>query len=879
MALALAVPLSLRLVGDGAQQSGYQSLLAAGGPSSVVIIEEPGNANPAAFAGFQQRTAQLVEEDLHGDLELSTTYARAGSFWINTLNGRRLTREPGDSALTAASYPDLQTHAALIKGVWPDGNGLQSPIAIALSQAGASLTGLNLGDIACVGTSTTTADRSWCVKLAGIWRPNKPSEPYWQSGPSNTDMTLSTADYYQFLGVANRAARGDVRSGAGRSYQPDPTRFTFSEAPALVDGLRQLRGAVEIQRADSLITSLDHTVQTYLERSRANRFPIQLVGAGLLLVVVYALALLSQNYLDAQLQQSLLWRTRGWRRERLAGFLLLQLCILVVPAVVVALALGLAGGWLLLRIETGSAASLAAGLGNDLMLGIAVGLALVLIVEVALTVRFSRRDVLEMRRAIARPSSVAWWRWRNLDVALAVLAIPLLAEAQLRSQVAVRTASPAEDLVGLVLPVAAMALLGLVGLRLLPLFAHACDIAPKSLAARLSWLRMRRQPTEHAGLALLLALTVALGAFAGVYSATERQNIVDRTAYGNGAGILVRYLERAPRDAMAADLQKIGHVASATPVLRQTVYLANSAEGITALGVDPVGFPATAWTRPGLTTPELGPALARLAQHQSDGAIPALMSEATMSRLGIKNGFDASFYAFNAGTQGFRVKVLGALDYVPTLYPGSDDFMVMPLDQALAGIGGQTFAVAPNELWLNVHGDHGVVVAALRRDPYVAFVQDLAAEQAGALADPLFLELRANLAVGVVTASALASLAFTVHFLMVTRRRLSEHAILDANGLEPSVVRTGLAIEQMIVVLFALAVGGVLAATLSLWVLPSLQLGSSVSDLIPPTILHAEWQVLGLGAVSVLAIAGVLAWAIRRAGTAVDTVEELRRLG
>ncbi len=873
MALALAVPLSLRLVGDGAAQAGYQSLLGAGSGSSVVTIEGPGIASPAGFADFQQSTDLRVKGQLGDDLEMLTTYTRAGSFGINTLNGKA---SPGDANLTAAYYPDLLTHVALVNGVWPDGNGLQSPIPAAMSQSGAAEAGLTVGDVACVGTLSTPADRSWCVRLVGTWRPLKPNELYWQGGPSNTVITLSAADYYQFLALANRAA-GDVRFRAGRIYQPDPARFKVAGAPGLVNGLTQLRGQFEIREGATFFTSLDHTIQTFLDRTRVNRLPIDLVGASILLVVVYALALLSQNYLDAQLQQSLLWRMRGWRRERLAGFLLCQVGILLVPAMLLAVAFALTATWLLLSNETGTSAPLSVGSASTLAPGLAVGIALVLIVEAGLTIRFSRRSVLEMRTVLARPSSVAWWRWRNMDLALALLAIPLLGEAQLRSQVAVRNASSSEDLVGLALPVAAMAVLGLAALRLLPLFARACHLAPKNLAAWLSWLRMSRQPTEHAGLALLLALAVAIGAFAGVYSATERQNIVDRTAYSVGADLLVKYDDHAPPDAMANDLAKIEHVATSTQVLRQTLYVAGSSDGITALGVDPRSFLATAWTRAGLSTPALGESLTRLAKRQSNGPIPILMSQATMSRLGIKTGFDIYLYI---GSHGFKATVVGALDYVPTLYPGTDDFMVMALDQALlVASGNETFSVAPNELWLNLSGDHRAVIAALLRDPNVAFVQDRAAEQASALSDPLFLELKANLAIGFVTALALAALAFTVHFLMATRRRLPEHAILEANGLEPNVVRAGIAIEQIVVVVFALVVGGALAVTLIVWLLPSLQLGSAVSDLIPPTILHADWLVLGLGALGMLGAAGVLAWAIRRAGTAVDIVEELRRLG
>src|SRR6202171_2795038 len=871
LALAVAVPLSLRMVGDGAAQAGYQTLLAAGSGSSTVTIEEPWVASAQKFAYFQEVTAVLVEGQVGSDLQLMTTYARAGSFAIKTLNGNV---SPGEANLTAAHYPDLKTHATLVNGSWPDGNGLLSPIPAALSQSGAAQTGLSVGDVACVGTQYTPKDRLFCVTLVGIWQPVRPSDSYWQSGPGSTDITLSGADYFQFLGAANRAA-SDVNFRAGRVYIPDPARFTVARAPALADGLTQLRAQGEIRQRGRFGTSLDPPIRTFLESTRVNRYPIQLVGASLVLVVVYALALLSESYFHSQLRQSLLWRTRGGRRARLAGSLMLQMGILLLPAVPLAVAIAFGATWALLSKETGTAAPI--NLGSDGVIpGLATGLALVLIVVAGLIFKFSRRTVLEMRSAMARQSSTAGWRRRNLDLALALLAIPLLAEVQLRSQLAVRSASSDADLFGLALPVAAIALLGIASLRLLPWLRCLTSLAPRDLALRLSGLRMTRQPTEHAGLALLLALAVAIGAFAGVYSATERQNIVDRAAYKVGADIRVRYNDNALLDAISNDLAKIQHVASAAKVLRQQLQVGNNP--VTALGVDPSSFLGTAWTRDGLSTPPLRSALMTLAKSDSPGGpIPVLMSQVAMSRLGIKSGLDFYFYD---GSRGFKAIVVGALDYVPTLYPGLDDFMVMTLDHALNVISGnQLFSVAPNELWLNVQGDHRGVVAGLLRKPDVAFVLDRDAEQATALSEPLFLALQANLAIGFGTALTLAALAFAVHFLIAGRRRLSEHAILEANGLEPGVVRTGMAIEQGIVVLFGLTIGCALAMTLIVWLLPSLQLGIKASDLVPPTVLHADWPSLGISAVGTLAVAGVLAWAIRRAGTSVDVMEELRRLG
>ncbi len=871
MTLALAVPLSLRLVGDGATQAGYQSLLGSG--SSIVTIEQPWIADQKSLGYFQDQTATLVEGQVGSDLQLLTTFARAGTFRINTLNGKA---SPGDANLTAAYYPDLVTHATLVNGAWPDGNGQQSPIPAALSQSGAVQAGLSIGDIACVGTTSTPTARSWCVKLIGTWQPLKPSDPYWQSGPSNTDINLSAADYFEFLAAANRST-DDAFYRAGRVYQPDAARFTVVRAPALADGLTQLRAQVEIRQRGTFLTPHDHTIRTFLERTRVNRFPIQLVGASLVLVVAYALALLSQSYFDSQLRHCLLWRTRGGRREPLAGFLMLQMGILLAPALLLAVVFALAAASFLLSKATGTSVPL--NIGSDtLTRGLVTGVALVLVVEAVLIFRFSRRSLLEMRRAAARPSSRAWWRWRSVDLWLALLAIPLLAEVQLRSQVAVRSASSDADLFGLALPVVAMAVLGLAALRLLPVIAHVCALAPRNLASRLSWLRMSRQPTEHAGLGLMLAVAVAIGAFAGVYSATERQNRVDRVAYNVGADLRVRYNDNALPDAISKDLAKTDHVVSATKVLRQQVQVGNTA--LTALGVDPRSFLSTAWTRDGLSTPSLSPALTSLAAGESvtpSGPISVLMSQRTMSQLGIKKGFNFYFYS---GSRGYKAIVVGALDYVPTLYPGTDDFMVMTLDHALdVASGNQSFSISPNELWMNVRGDHRASVVALLRDPSVAFVVDRDAEQASALSDPLFVSLQANLAIGFGTALALAALAFAVHFLIAARRRLSEHAILEANGLEPGVVRTGMAIEQGVLVLFAVVVGCALGATLIVWLLPSLELGNKPSDLVPPTVLQADWPSLGISALVTAAVVGALALAIRRAGTSVDVMEELRRLG
>jgi hypothetical protein len=61
--------------------------------------------------------------------------------------------------------------------------------------------------------------------------------------------------------------------------------------------------------------------------------------------------------------------------------------------------------------------------------------------------------------------------------------------------------------------------------------------------------------------------------------------------------------------------------------------------------------------------------------------------------------------------------------------------------------------------------------------------------------------------------------------------------------------------------------------------LPSLQLGNNPQDVTPPTLIHLDGEQLAAAAL-VLALAMiVLAMFTRRAGSTVNVVEELRRLG
>jgi hypothetical protein len=628
-----------------------------------------------------------------------------------------------------------------------------------------------------------------------------------------------------------------------------------------------------------------------------------------------------------------------------------------------------------------------------------------------------------MRRSLGRPAPVAWWRYRNADLALGLLAIPLLIEASLRGQETVRSAVAGLDPIGLVLPILGLGGIAVAELRLLPLSAPAIRRLAQGVPARLTSWRIAGQPAEHAGVAILLALSLGVGIFASVYASTQSANALDRVAYATGADVRISMEPVGTPALLRSTLGGMRGVSAMTPILRKTVRFPSSADTVTTFGVDPMTFAKAAWSRPGLTTPELGTALQALegpppnvsllgepttlrlwvrginqpatlsaavdddkgqsttasfgsvnfdgwqqlsaqltfsapptyplhlrsieatspggggaialsgleavsatgattieafdhvtgwwARDSSgvmftpgikrprgdvqglevplpangsltysppfgDEPLPMLVSKLTLDRFGLQLGESIPILVNGNEVIG---KLIQAVDYVPTLYP-DDDFLVVPLDRALS-----RFAVAgdepmiPNELWLLLTPAAEEQPAILPAGSGISFVVYREYEQAAALHDPILIQLRANLAIGFASALGLAVLGFAVHFLLVTRRRISEHAILLANGLDPEDIHRGIALEQLAVTVFGLVAGIALAVVAIVVLLPSLQLGNNPQDVVPPTVIHLDGRQLAVAALALALAMIVLAILTRRAGSSVNVVQELRRLG
>jgi len=249
-----------------------------------------------------------------------------------------------------------------------------------------------------------------------------------------------------------------------------------------------------------------------------------------------------------------------------------------------------------------------------------------------------------------------------------------------------------------------------------------------------------------------------------------------------------------------------------------------------------------------------------------------------MSRFGLAVGKPLQVEIAGVGV---TATVVGVADHFPTLYPEFGDFIVLDRDPLLIALAfGRHQSPWANEIWVKTApAGTDATVRSLQAAPGVIQVLDQRAIAAGAAHAPQQLGLESNLLLGFAAAIGLALLAFAFHFLMLARGRLSEYAVLEANGMSPPHVRRSLVWEELIVVGFCTVCGAALGALAAIVLLPALQLGAGVPDIVPATIVTFDpvrlVEALVLVAAGALLAGPALAFVAERP----RVMSELRALG
>ena len=599
---AVALAVSVTLVQATAAEIGLQRTLQTLGDRSWVQVAAYPTRDPEGLARIDSEARSEVRSEVGPLLRPGAAYLGSSQLIPISRNGKPIpNRSPGPAL---ASYEGLYQHVDVIAGRIPTELKVGDAWQATMSQQGAQQSGIDLGDRYCLADPSGAG---FCIQLAAIWQPKDPSSTYW--GPTHVPYNALMLDGQSYAKVVGNLAI--PVSTAYVSFTPDAEAFKQFNVPEVLDRLRQLRGYFSVTHTSYVIsTGLDTGLQEYWDRFTSAQFAIQLVAAQVLLVALLYLSFAAGHVLDQQREQLAIWRSRGWRRRSVWALLMLEFIILACLAVPPGLALGAGGAAAAIRLVYGSfpvhqavadlgvlwqPAALAFGLGLC-VLGLRAAAA-------------SRQGLLEARRLTSRPALRPWWRWRQIDLGLALIGITVLVRVPLLGETAAAGGgAQGPDVATLVLPGLAVLLLALAALRLLPLAARIARLLSRSLAMAMASWQLARRPLQHSLLALLLLFAIALGIFASSYGTTERRNSDDRVAYSVGSDLRVHFtsdMQMPPAMAVDRTLRAAKGVTASSIVYRNQGRPGNAPLAPWVVGVDPYTFNRVVWSRPGLNAQPL----------------------------------------------------------------------------------------------------------------------------------------------------------------------------------------------------------------------------------------------------------------------------------
>ncbi len=1028
LAVAIALAAAVTLTQSRTEEAGLLQTVSRLGSQGLVSVRLTGATNQQQYDQLIAQVRQAARDDMGGLITLRGSGLLSGGYVPQTVNGQKAS--PLNNDFRIAAFDGLRGHAVLVAGSWPS-SAVSATLEATLPAQFASFIHLGVGDVICA--KVQDSNDSVCLRVVGIWRPQQPKEAYW--GLNQVPEVAAYVDvpaYFAMLKGQTGPTTGVVDTGvisfASATLAPDLAAIRAVGAQATLDRIQLLRGHFGIQRADVVVvSSLPDALATFISDEQVAMFAVQLVAIQLLLIALFSVWFTAGNLLTHLRPTIAVWRTRGWSWTGVALLLWIELAFVAVLVAPIGILAGWAASEAVARWAYAGVAIPAfhfdpVRLGLPVAGALAVGLAL-LGVQAILA---SRHGVLQTRAGASRPA-VAWWRRRHVDLLLALLAIPILAQSQLFGSAQVRQSGAADSPISLLLPGVAIAFLAMAMLRLLPPVARLILRARPTVAVRLAGTQVMRAPGQHAALAVLLMLAIALGVFASVYASTSSRNSADRAAYQVGANA---------RGVLEAGVQTpVAAVNVAGAAARSDVFRGDArqvGEDVPVLGVDPYTFKPVVWTRPDLAASPLPDLVQSLADRETGGLmipvnaktltlwvygaatggkltadlsdahgrpvhgdfgtldfmgwkqlsatlvadagtaaeplrfrdlaispvtkpdlisvsalavdgkviesfaeqvtgpgarsfpglwwrtdaesgtfwetllptedlprdgnltvafrigtgafptyirpgvsrlprginspfpnyavamqapIPALVPSEMLSRYGLTMGKQLQLQIDNIGV---TVSIVGVVDHFPTLYPELGDFIVLDRDPLLIALAyGHHQSPWSNEIWVKASpGGADAAVASLQGAPGLIQVLDQRSIAFDAAHAPQQLGLESNLLLGSVASLALALIAFAFHFLILARSRLSEYAVLEANGMSPSQICRSLTVEELMVAAVCLLSGAVLGALAAVVLLPALQLGTSVPDNVPATIVTLDPVRLAIALVAV--VAGVL---------------------
>lgn len=188
-------------------------------------------------------------------------------------------------------------------------------------------------------------------------------------------------------------------------------------------------------------------------------------------------------------------------------------------------------------------------------------------------------------------------------------------------------------------------------------------------------------------------------------------------------------------------------------------------------------------------------------------------------------------------------KILGMIDYFPTLYETQEaGFLVTLQDPLFEQINLYRYTpLQSNELLISATDTDATSTTLLESGLLLDQVLSADSILLELRTNPLTIGLRSVTLFGYFLTTVLSLVGFGTHFYLSTRQRASNYSILRALGLSPGQLYTTLFVEQITLMLSGLALGTVLGILLNQLTLSGLPLRLGELDTIPPFMVQTDW--------------------------------------
>lgn len=259
-----------------------------------------------------------------------------------------------------------------------------------------------------------------------------------------------------------------------------------------------------------------------------------------------------------------------------------------------------------------------------------------------------------------------------------------------------------------------------------------------------------------------------------------------------------------------------------------------------------------------------------LANIEAEDVLPAVVSPAFLAFTDAQVG-DVLDVTMRFGSR-VTFQIVNSVNYFPTLYEEENGFLVTAVEPLLDLLNRNTpIAINVNEVL--VSGAENLGDEAVRREvsrvPNAAAIITADDIRTTIKADPMALGLRSVTFFGYVLTTILSLIGFATYFYMSARRRESTHGVLRSIGMSPRQLYGMLAWEQIVLILFGLALGTILGVVLNRIVLPGLPITLGDQTPIPPFMPQNDWWAVGriylLLMLAFLATLGLATWLLYRA--------------